>query len=486
VGKIKIGFFSLYSFISIYSNIVVVYSPLTKNILGLESKLMSKWLFCLFITLFLIFLQFLKPVYSQSKILINEFLIEPTPQVIEIINIGSQTIDISGWIIDDDGGSSSIFTIPQNSIIYPNSCLVYSSNFYLNRTSADSVRLINNVGDVIDSFSYKLSSGSGVAYFRLPDGENNWTTGSPNLGLFNSTKTSCLLSPTSTSTLTPTPSPNLLLTITPGFITPTLVNPTEIPSSTPIPTITPRLFPTPSPTSYDNIYLSEVMIYPETEEHEWVEFYNNNDFLVSLENWYLDDLENGGSAPKLFSLEIPAKSLIVFELTSSVFNNDGDQIRLLDFNKILKDSFEYTNSIKGKTYGRISLETDEFCLQEPSKNSANNPCVSPTNKPTPAPTNSLTLIRTPTPIITLTLPPSLTNNKTTHETVLQTERASDVNVDAPSIETGTVLSAGTKNKPINRKMIAYVKGLASSSFFISILNVFYIFHKMYKRLHEKN
>ncbi len=174
-------------------------------------------------------------------------------------------------------------------------------------------------------------------------------------------------------------SPSALLVIEP---TPTIM-PIIIPTigaEDPSPTESPSII-IPTPQSYNNIYISEVMVYPVISEKEWVEIYNNNGFSVSLNNWYIDDLENGGSSPKIFSLEINAKGYGVFDFASSIFNNDGDSVRLLDFNKNLKDDFEYVKTEQGKSLGRTSLESDDFCLQEPSKNSANNSCINPA--PTP-------------------------------------------------------------------------------------------------------
>ncbi|MEK7497266.1 MAG: lamin tail domain-containing protein [Patescibacteria group bacterium] len=301
-------------------------------------------------------------VLAQSKILINEFLIDPQPQSVEIFNFGTESADISDWIIDDSGGTT-FFTIPKDSIIFPNQCLVFSADFNLNKSSADTVKLTNN-SVMLDSFSYKSSSGSGISYLRLPDGGDTWTTGSANLGLYNQTNVSCLI--------TPTP------------IQPTLTDSTDL-INPPTPTIVPSptisdLTPSPYsliPISYNNIYLSEVMANPPTGEKEWIEIYNDNDFPVYLNNWYIDDLENAGSTLKIFSVEINTKSYTVYNLTSSIFNNDGDSVRLLDFNKNLKDDFEYRKSEKGKTLGRTSFESDDFCLQEPSKDSANNPCINP-------------------------------------------------------------------------------------------------------------
>ena len=166
------------------------------------------------------------------------------------------------------------------------------------------------------------------------------------------------------------------------FIPPSLTpNPTPLQSST---TTLASLSPTQVPSSteklisYENIYLSEVYPNPQTGEKEWVEIYNDNDFIVNLNNWYIDDIEDGGSSPKKFSLIIEPKSYGSFDLSTIMFNNDGDMVRLLDFEKREKDSFEYKNSQKGKSLGRISFDNDEFCLQEPSRNQKNNLCLDPT------------------------------------------------------------------------------------------------------------
>lgn len=158
---------------------------------------------------------------------------------------------------------------------------------------------------------------------------------------------------------------------------PTIITSSPWPTETePSPTTekpTPTTF---SPISYNNIFLSEAMVNPLTGEREWVEIYNNNDFEIYLSQWYLDDFENAGSLPKSFTLTLPAKSYGVIEISTSIFNNDGDQIRLLDFNKQLKDGFEYQSSEKGKTWARNSFEDELWCLQEPSKNQPNYGCQS--------------------------------------------------------------------------------------------------------------
>jgi len=324
--------------------------------------------------LFVYVILFVYPIFAQSKILINEFLIDPQPQSVEIFNSGTESADISDWIIDDSSGTT-FYTISKDSIIFPNQCLIFSADFNLNKTSGDIVQLINHSQQLVDSFSYKSSSGSGISYFRFPDNNNYWTTGSANLGFYNQTNISCLITPTQMPTSTPSPT---IIQIQP--------------TSTDLPAVT---LVEAGSTDLTNIYLSEVMVNPVSGEKEWVEIYNNNDFPVSLSNWYVDDLENAGSSPKIFSLEIAQKSFGVFNLTSSMFNNDGDSVRLLDFNKNLKDDFEYSKTETGKTLGRPSFDSDDFCLQEPSKNSVNNSCINPTPTPiTPTPTERVILSST--------------------------------------------------------------------------------------------
>ena len=309
--------------------------------------------------------------FINAQIRINEIGIEQNPQTIELINTSSESADISHWYLDDSG-RTTYYTIPNNTYIYPLSCMIFSYDLNLNKSSPDTARLFDttaqptsNSAHLIDSYSYKSSPGNSLTYARIPDGSDNWATAEASFGLWNSTRENCIILPTSTPI--PTPSPTTI--------------PTPTITLTNIPTPTPTTSTTSYPNTYDSIYISEVMVYPEKNNPEWIELYNDNDFPVSLHDWYVDDLENEGSSPKVFSLEIPGKQYRTFELTSSIFNNNGDSVRLLDLNKNEKDSFEYIKAIQGKTYGRTSFDSDTYCIQEPSKNVANNSCIESTLQP---------------------------------------------------------------------------------------------------------
>lgn len=399
---------------------------------------------------FLCFSFLTRNIYGQSKILINEFLIDPQPQKVEIINTGSDSADLSGWIIDDSGGST-YFTIPNSTIIYPNSCLVFFGDFNLNKSSPDTIRLINN-SETVDSFSYKSSSGSGISYIRLPDGENNWTTAEANIGFFNQDpQTSCIYQP-------PTPTPSLTPTIT--------LTPTPSPISI-TPTTSPQ--PTPTPISYEKIYLSEVMVNPKTGENEWVELYNDNDFEVFLDNWFIDDLENAGSAPRRFSLIIPSRSYKIFNLSSSMFNNDNDQIRLLDFNKNLKDSFEYSFSLEDKTWGRTNFSDDNFCLMDKTPQTKNSNCLQEIN-------NS-SIIKKTTPTAkpsTIEKKNNSIQNKIQSSPFFTSQQKNSFYETQPQVL--GISTSPTKNQ--TKKPVLLIKQLTLISFLYSILTIFSVFIKI--------
>jgi len=241
--------------------------------------------------------------------------------------------------------------------------------------------------------------------------------------------------------------------------------PTSIETSAPSPTD----LPTPTPISYTNIFISEIMVNPPSGGNEWIELFNNNDFSVFLMNWYIDDIENGGSSPKLFSLEIPPKNYGSFELSNSMFNNTGDSIRLLDFNKNLIDSFEYSGTTQGKTLGRTSIDSDNFCLQESTRNSINTSCINTVYTSIPSPSKSLT---SPTEKLTQAinsfLKPSLT------KTVIN-ELIKSQNINVP---VGDILGSHIVHQQTNHPIIY----LSFLSFSYSLLTIFSVFLKMKREI----
>ncbi len=353
-----------------------------------KKKFFIFFIFCFFYFFFLI-----DKVFSSLKI--NEiYPAPPTGQYewVEIYNESEEIIYLSNYSLFDLSGKKIIFST-QSAL--PKSFVLATSSGVLNNTGQETVFLKyidNQIEEIIDIASYSGSFDSGKSYGRCSDKGGSWYV-LTSLTQEQTNNSACLL-------LSPSPTPTMIFP-----------SPTEVLILTPTSTVLPTPFPTPTPSpnliSYENIFLSEVMVNPSTGENEWIELYNNNDFSVDLIDWFIDDVENSGGSPKKFSLTIPAKSYQVFELSSAIFNNNGDSVRLLDFNKVEKDSFEYQGSEKGKSWGRITFDSDLFCLQEASKNQVNNLCLSST--PTIGSTKTLSSISSLPSI----LKPSLTVKKST-------------------------------------------------------------------------
>lgn len=183
-----------------------------------------------------------KSVYAQ--VVINEFQLSPN-QWIELYNKGDATVDVSGWIIDDNGGTEK-YVVSSGTSLLGKKCISFQSgNFNWNTSSADTVKLLDSSSNVIETYDYNSGPGDNVSIGKAVDGEGGLTilTGSSRDKL-NSTGEDCL-APTPTPTATPTNTPTPTPTPTPSAPTST---PTPFPSPTPTKTPTPFPTRTPSPT----------------------------------------------------------------------------------------------------------------------------------------------------------------------------------------------------------------------------------------------
>lgn len=313
------------------------------------------------------------PIYG--KVVINEFSPDRSPQAVELINTASESADLSGWYIDDNGGTS-YYTIAPGTVLYPNACLVFEGDFNMNKSSADMVRLFDRTAPptssaavLIDSYGYKQGPGIGQSYIRTPDGSGSWIAAPSGFGQWNGSDSNCILLPTPIPTIAPaeTPSPE---------------PPTAAPTPHPVP---------------DRIFISEVYPYPAPGETEWIELYNDNDADATLENWYIDDAENSGGTPRSINLSLPAHGFVAIDISGALFNNDTDSVRLLAPDKKMADGFEYTKARKQMSFGRTSFDSDTVCLETQSKGTANNPCLEATPAPSPATIPPISPAKTPPP-----------------------------------------------------------------------------------------
>jgi len=331
---------------------------------------------------------------SYASIIVSEFGTD-SPQKVELFNSDSSIVDLSGWYIDDDGGSSAYFTIPSNTYIAPNQCLVFSGTFNLNTASADQIRLFNAIGppstasaQLIDSHSYTGSPGTGKSYARNPHTSNNWLSQLATFGLLNDSLSDCTV-------VIPTPSSNISPSIT---FTPT---PTPLLTPTPVPSVTP-----PAPTPMPKIYLNEVFANPADDQPEWVELYNGSDFDVDLHGWFIDDIENGGSSPIALAGVIQSKQLFAIDMTRTIFNNTGDNVRLINSQETVVELFLYDRADVAMSWSKPYPEATYYCVQSPTRAQTNYACSTITGTATAQ--LSTTLTKTPTPTPTVVTPDSIT------------------------------------------------------------------------------
>ena len=330
-----------------------------------------------------------------AQVVINEFLVNPVAseqEWVELFNNSDEIVNLADWKITDESGSNLNLS---GCIISKGFRSFFHGEGWLNNTG-DTITLKNSESSESEEDKVVYGNGEvigipgeGKSEARDPDGGTSWKlVDSPS-----PQNNDCFLP---TSTLTPIPT-EVLATATPA--------PTNTPTGTPA--------NTPAPNSYENIFVSEFMVDPESG-NEWAELFNDNDSEVNLFGWSIDDISGGGSSPIPISGTIPANSYKQFYLSSAFLNNDGDDVRLLDGGQTEKDKKSFSSSTKGKSWAKDSSEN--WCQQDPTPNAANANCSTPT------PVSSPTSIATPTPQTTPTPTPSSTPSVTGQ--VLGQEQAS--------------------------------------------------------------
>jgi len=121
-----------------------------------------------------------------KKITINEFLPSPEgkdeeEEWIELYNDSDQIADISGWQLDDEDSGSKPFVFPKNTLIAPQSYLVFSrktTGIALNNDK-DKIRLLLSGGVVFQEINYEKAP-QGLSSSRTPE-DFVWTVPTPGL-----------------------------------------------------------------------------------------------------------------------------------------------------------------------------------------------------------------------------------------------------------------------------------------------------------------
>jgi len=212
-----------------------------------------------------------------AQVVINEFSSGTTSDWVELYNTGSQSIDLSTYILTDSGTNTKNLQGTLNG----GSFISFSFSNWLNNSTADAVKLFNNSA-LIDSIYYGSENQvcfaeSNNSIGRYPDGNNTIDRFlSPTRDLSNNSVT-LYPCPTPTPTFLPTPSP-----------TPTLT-----PSPTPTPTPTKAVYKINKSKDDSGSELSSVQIhvdgtYVHHEDDEILEFYPGNHTISLRKSGYSD------------------------------------------------------------------------------------------------------------------------------------------------------------------------------------------------------
>lgn len=271
--------------------------------------------------------------YAYAELKFTE--VYPAPEKnniewVEVLNDSESAVNTYGYSISDLTGNN--FTI-ESTLLSPHEYAIATSSSVINN-SGDTLFLKNVAGAVVHTVTTPKDISSHQSFILCG---SDWKITNIITQKFSNNPACNEPSPTSA---TPTASPQ-----------PTSIKPSII----------------------ENIYLSEALVFPEKDEYEWVELYNNGDQSVDLVNWYIDDNPQG-SSPYKFTITINKHDFAIIPLPTSMFNNSGDEIRLLSSEGEVVDKMEYAESELGFSLTRTSFSSDQSCISEVTRRSKNSPC----------------------------------------------------------------------------------------------------------------
>ena len=115
---------------------------------------------------------------QELTVRINKFIPNPEGkdtegEWVELFNLSNESVNLSGWFLDDIEGGSKAYEIPLGTLMAPKSYLIFKiqdTKINLNNTG-DSVRLLDSQKMTADYVEYASEAKDGMAYALI---ENNW------------------------------------------------------------------------------------------------------------------------------------------------------------------------------------------------------------------------------------------------------------------------------------------------------------------------
>lgn len=263
-------------------------------------------------------------VTTTSKIIINEFVSDPSEgkEWIELLNVGSSTVDLGGFTLSDGAG---VIASP-TSTIDPQGLVVIELGSSKLNNSGDRIVLKNDDGEIVDSVTYgdwedgnlednaaTASKGNSLARTNSVDTDNDKSdfsqTTSVTKGAQNSITAPVLLAPRSNSNRSSSE------------------RATPITEKSPIPTNTNKSF------APGTIVINELLPNPKGNDAdtEFIELYNPTSSTVSLVGWKLVDKSNKSYTIQEKNMEPFSYAVFLSKVTHVALNNSGEEsLTLLD------------------------------------------------------------------------------------------------------------------------------------------------------------
>src|SRR4030042_2276543 len=292
------------------------------------------------------------PIVYPVDIFINEFLPSPEgsdaeEEFIEFFNSNPNLVDIFGWKVEDTQGATKVYTFSQGTTISAYGFFVLKrpdSQIVLNN-EGEGLVLKNPLSNINHSASFPEEAFQGQSFAKKDDGIFSWT-----------------------------------LRLTPGAKNIFEILQETQSESQPIPQVK---YPseesfkekTKSQTSQENenqeekepssyplgILLNEILPSPggPDEDEEWIEIFNQNNFMVDLSGWQIQDTKG---KIKFYTLpqgtQIGSQEFLVLSrLTTKItLNNDDDGLILIQPDNNIADQVSYNKAPTGSSYNRIGSD----------------------------------------------------------------------------------------------------------------------------------
>lgn len=272
------------------------------------------------------------------NILISEFVVDPNEgenEWIELVNISSESLDLTGWTVED---ATEKQTVLQGNIEADGYIIIDSPLGKLNNDT-DSILLKDSTGALVDFVEY------GTDDLKAPNDGAALARGAS--GSFE---------------LTYTATPGEINVIDPEKPNQTSVIPSEVDSGADgspsekiaeqeDPSVDEKLLQDNTDTpvvvtekpiieeSVTDVRISEFVVDPSEDGVEWIELYNGGDSPVILEGWSIEDAT--GKATDLSTVTIDAGAYVVVKELNGKLNNDGDSIILKDSSNQIVETIVY-------------------------------------------------------------------------------------------------------------------------------------------------